>query len=198
MAITTYEKSLMPESPKKQILISTASWIASRGLYKLTLAEIARQSKLSRPNLNYHYKTIDEVILDLLPIWGHSGQVVTSEHLSSLLGSSPKELILGIVEATFLWKTKCPTYAAMTSTLSQMGQNNKMIAAIMEQITDTGLQRILFLLEKIPELKSESKTLSRSIHMMLIGGFLYHLSTKKHSDIEMERIIKNSITRIIE
>ncbi len=190
------ESSFLPQGPTSKILQAALLWTTDHGLYKLTMAEVARQAGVSRPFLNYHYQSLEEILEALAQIWARSGQQVTTEVLSKFLGAQPKDLILKIVEATFIWKKECPHLAALTPSLNQLAITQPKIASLIEKTTGAGIDRMQSIL--MNDKKGEDAAeLAPVLHMQLVGGFLYHLSTRHKTDKEMEKDIKDAMLFIL-
>lgn len=196
LIMSPFELQFLPEGAKRPLLAAAANGLSTQGLYKFSLGQVAKEAQVSRPHLNYHYKTIEPLFLDLLMAWGKSGQTVTNEHLASKLGDTPVDLLFAIVDATFYWHKKCPTYAKMTPTLIHLSSQFPQLAVAMNQVTQHGQMRMRALLEKELSLKKSSTTLSKSIHMSLIGGLLYYLGTAKTSEKEVVSSIKQTISKL--
>jgi len=189
-----FEENFLPKGPKGVLLAASAKRLTDLGLYRFTLAEVAKAADVSRPHLNYHYSSMPSLMLDLAKSWGVSGQAVTDKHLEAFLGEPPKTIILEIVEATFEWKEKCPTFARMTPAIIHLSHHMPELSAFMDQVTTQGLLRIQLLLSKMGCQKKEVLSLSQSIHLLLIGGLLYQLERSLTSD----KVISQQITKAIE
>ncbi len=195
--MSEFELQFLPPAPKRDILAAALSLAVDQGPLGLNLASIARKAQISRPKLSYHYNDLESVFADLCVSWAQSGQTVTLKHLEGFFGATPETLILEIVVATFQWRQQCPLFSSLTLTLNQVAHRNPKVAKVMELTTDKGLSRIEALVSKIKPSTASPRLVAQTIHLNLIGGFLYHLSTKKLSDKEMIASIQKSIVLIL-
>ncbi len=195
--MTEFELQFLPPGPKRGILSAALSLAVEQGPLGLNLASIAREAQISRPKLAYHYNDLETVFADLCECWAQSGQSVTLMHLEGFFGAPAEKLIAEIVVATFRWRQQCPFFSSLTLTLNQVAHRNPKVAKIMELTTDKGLSRIEALVTQINPSASSPRLVAQTIHLNLIGGFLYHLSTRKMSDQKMINSIQKSIALIL-
>ena len=191
--MTEFEQFIFTEGPKKAILQSALGQLARQGLLDFTLSEVSRGAGISRQNMRYHYKTTNEILMDLIGLWAQSGQKVTTDVLTNSLGMPPMDLILKIVEASFLWVERFPHFAKLTPVINQLAISNKTVSDLQKKVTDTGLKRIENLIDKAGVQPDKISVLAQGVHLTLIGGVLYSLSTQEADNSFVEKVTKESI-----
>lgn len=175
-------ETFFPEGPKRELLMAALELVVDSWPSKFTMAEIARKANTSKPRLAYHFKSTDEIMIELMKAWALSGQTVTQDFLSTKIGAPPMELILAIVDATFAWKKKYPLFARLGPCLIHLAHSHTQIGVMQHQTMSVGLQRVHDILmhdEKFKNLAAKKRQeLAQGVHLTLIGGFLYSLATK--------------------
>lgn len=193
----------LPDGIKKQIISAACEVLLRKGPGQFTLAEIARTAKVSKPRLGYHFKTADEILIEVTKTWVISGQQATAHHLSSLAGASPAELIIGVMEASFVWHQKYPQLAQLSALFVHLAQSHPFVAHIQTQAMLESRTRIESILRRSPEHKTLSskkrKDLTKGIHSLMIGGFIYQLGTNfKDDSAPLIKSLRVSIQQLID
>jgi len=169
------------EEPKREAIKRVAlDCFLKYGFRGTTIAEIARASDNSKPLVMYHYKTTDEILLELMKEWALSGQGVTIRHMQTLLGKPPEDIIVALMDANSLWMKEHPKMAAFSPILLQASFEIKEVKDFLTEVFTIGRSRIETLLLQIPAMskkpKREIKSLAQSIHCLIFGTILYVLS----------------------
>lgn len=175
--MNTAQEFEFPTNAQGKILKVSLDILSSSGLGGITFAEIARRSKMSKPNVAYYYESPNEILLELMKMWAATGQKVTSEYLLAHIGDPPERLVARIAEALFEWAIQYPLFSALSPVLIQAATSNKKVAELQRAVMGAGLQRIRGLLAQSPNLshlaENDLDQLSQSIHCTMVGSYLY-------------------------
>jgi AcrR family transcriptional regulator len=189
-----------PDGTKGEILKVGLLLFIEMGYGGVTMAAIAKKSKMSKPNVAYHYKDPSEILFELMRYWAASGQSVAANHLLGKVGEDIASLIVANGEATFIWAQEYPELGALTPVLIQAARTNNKIADFQKQVLTVGLSRIKSLLEqfyKSSKVKDKRITeVSTALHCIVVGSFLYALA--QESDLETaKKSVRNTILSIL-
>lgn len=174
-------KSKPPISRREKIRQVALDGFVSLGFRGISMAEISRRSKISKPLILYHFRNTDEILIELMHDWAHSGYTMTNEYLEQKLGEPPQVLIAEMLNATFAWIEREPRLARLTPVLLAASHVIPEVKEFSTKAFSRGRERLEQLLIRIPEIKNnhsknEIKNLSHSLHSLMFGSMLYSLS----------------------
>ena len=173
-------QSFFPPDKKGYILRTALDLLVEKWPNDFTIAAIARHGGLSKPLVHYHFKTTREVIGQIMHAWAKSGQLVTTSVLSEKMGHPPQDLLLSLVDATFVWLEVYPKFARLTPILIHFAQIYPEIGELQQQVMSVGQRRIETILVNGRQTtkSAPAKYQAKAIHSQIIGGFLYQLATQ--------------------
>lgn len=152
----------------------------SEGYGSSSFSELAGRSGLSRQRVNYHYKSLDQVLLRLVQLWAESGRQATIEFLARAILPTPESKILGMLEAVFEWNRLYPELARLTPLISQMSAAISEVSLVYAATMEGGRARVRGFLQEVPSLKKASakelEDLTQCCHLIMAGGGHYALS----------------------
>jgi len=186
---------------KNKILKAALEMINKSGFGSLTISELARQSKISKQSLYYHYTTMEDVLITLAEQWSQTGQECTLEALAESHKVGIYK-ILDISTGMFDWMRKYPELSRLGLVLFQTGPFVKKLSAFMERSQTTGQKRIRDYLEQEDIFRKLSRAeLDRivvSFHSLMYGFFLYVVALNDFRNIRFhEANCSEALQRLI-
>lgn len=185
---------------RHQILEACLRILVRRGYGAATLAEIARESGLSRQLVLYHLKSPEEALMALAKQWGQTGQQVTLERLAAT-HEAGEGRVLAMAAAMFEWMRRYPEISKLTPVLFQGASEIEDLKKLQVATLSTGRNRIIEILSKTnPYAKWESSKLSEiasGLHSVMIGTALYIIGLDQYEQIPyFEKICLDTISSI--
>lgn len=180
------------EPKTKEIILRTAlDCFGKYGYGAITITMIAKKSGLSKQRILYHFKTTEELLIELIKQYGDLGREVTIEQLANIMTTSPIEKIIGISDSMFIWAKKYPKYAKLTPAIFQAMLSSPKMKELHEKNLATGLNRIYSLIQLCPEFEILSDQqrweVAKGIHCLMLGAILYVIGTNDLKNLEFFR-----------
>lgn len=142
--------------------------ITRSGIQALTLSELARESRLSKPRIAYHYSEMEEVVLDLFGILGRIGQEATRARVER--ARTDEERLFAIGEGACDWMQAHPEFARFFLIIYSYAPTSRRVLALHRQILEVGAARIESALEELGfKRRSARVALARAIQSTIIG-----------------------------
>lgn len=186
---------------KDKILRTALDCFGKYGYGAITITMIAKKSGLSKQRILYHYKTTEELLIELIKQYGELGREVTMEHLASIMTTSPIEKIIGISDSMFIWAKKYPKYAKLTPAIFQAMLSSPKLKELHEKTLATGLNRIYSLIQLCPEFKILSEQqqweVAKGIHCLMLGAILYILGTNDLNNLDLFKLTTSKAIKAI-
>jgi AcrR family transcriptional regulator len=166
--------------------------------YGATITDIAKCAKMSKQRVLYHFKNTEEILLELVYVWGELGRLTTIEYLASSVASSSKEKVIAISEATFIWMEKYPEMARLTPVFFQAMNHSLAIKKSFKGTLDTGVERIAGLLGGRSG-NAAALRRARGIHSVIVGTALYVIGQNAWEELETYRgVSRQAIEKLLE
>jgi AcrR family transcriptional regulator len=132
--------SLAIEPAKQQVLRAACLLLLDLGLEKpVNMSQLAKRSGMSIQRLRYHYKSLKEILPDLLMSIFVSGREVTMRALAQDPPTHPLEIIHCMVKGLFLWVDEYPHLSRLSSVFSALTDKDSEIGAMYSQQWQQGL-----------------------------------------------------------
>lgn len=199
-----YGSTLVPlasADTRTQILMAGLRAFIRLGYGGATISEIAKEARMSKPRVIYHFANPDVILEALAQMWGDLGRSVTIEHLANLPTESLNDRVVAMSNAMFLWMKKHPDFAKLTPILLHAGNHNPRIAEMQRISFDTGKARLAEFLSKRAKPKlplARLKDHAQSIHLMMIGACLYVVGINCWEDLDkIAALTEQSIRNLI-
>lgn len=162
---------------KSRIALLSLPFFIEKGIYGLTLSDLSRHLKMSKPAILYHYKTPEDVFLNLMDAWAKSGTEFTNTYLSRYIGQGPDVIISGIMEATLAWLDAEEPFAKLTLAVFLAAQSDKTIEDKLNLLFSGGRQRIFSMLSLSRQKRSkrEMEKVSLRLHSLIVGALTYEM-----------------------
>lgn len=165
-----------------EILSHALNLFVERGFGSVSVSEIASAMGTSKQRVLYYYSSPMEVLVDLAVVWAAAGKDYTTEYLASELSPSAQEKLVAMAAATFGLLEEYPLMMRLFPILSEASAHNEEISRIYEGAMGGGVNRIVGIVSKIPEVKQFSgrriEQLAKAIHFIMLGGVYYSLSSR--------------------
>lgn len=175
---SSFSDPRVPET-KLRVLEAALSIIMETGIQSLTLAELARKSRLSKPRIAYHYKTMDDVVLELFSYMAKLGQETTRIALENLY--SPEEKLVAIFEATQTWMRIHPEFGKFFAVIYSYASTSPKVLKVHTQVLSTGLQRIEGMLTDLKMDPMRAQRTAMQIQNLMIGTAFRSISLRSYS-----------------
>ena len=169
------------------------------GFGGVTMTMIAGRAQLSKQIAVYHFKSTEEILLELVNLWGEIGRQVTVEHLASLFTADPTDKLVGMSDGMFIFLKRYPAFGKLTPVIFQAAQHFKAVAKIHDKTLHIGRERIRSFLKASSQYsKASEKELNGSvlgIHCLMYGAILYVIANNAWEETEQLRLATNSSIR---
>lgn len=168
------------------ILDAAIACLASDGIDKTTVQEVARRAKMRRSHVMYYFSSQDALVEAAVKLVVATGQEITVAHMTTA-GDAPRDKIRAHCEATFAWFERHRTHASVMLLLLYYGSCHPKYNALNSQIREAGESRIeSILLAGLPPRKKAraARPAARVIRALLVGSLAHYFTTKNSLDYE--------------
>jgi AcrR family transcriptional regulator len=192
------EKDLLRE----KILKAALKLVNQFGYGSLTLSELARQAKISKQRLYYHFPTPEDVILVLAEEWSRTGKETAIEALAASQETGPMK-VLAISEGMFAWMRGHWELSRLGLVLYQSSPHIKKLNTFMDGARNTGRDRMKSFLVHDPHFaKMKPKDLedvTTGLHSYMYGYYFYLVGINDFKNIDLhERNCQKGLRKLIE
>ncbi len=162
---------------KSYILAKSLPHFVNHGAHGLTLSDLSRALKMSKPALLYHFKKPQDIFLALMDKWAESGTKFTNAYIGKYFGHGPDVIIRGIMEATLEWLETDEPFARLTLAVFLAAQSDKTIQNKLDLLFGGGRGRIAGLLKLSPRKYKEAdlEKMAIHIHTQIVGALIYEM-----------------------
>ncbi len=143
-----FEEFASPAQKKRLKILETLLQLIIRdGLGELSLSKIARESKVPKSLILYHFPDLREAQLYLFKFVARSGVELTLRNLQGVI--TPLGQLEVIVASAFEWALKHPDYARYFLLMHHFVSVDERFARIHQESVDTGAKRLAACIEEI-------------------------------------------------
>lgn len=187
---------------KDKILKNAIQLMNEFGYGALNLSELARYSKMTKQRIYYHFKTPEDILIELASQWVSSGQQTTLEALAKSPESGAHKVV-GMSQGLFNWIKKDYAMARLGLVLFQSAPHIKSLNKIMTLVRSAGRDRIksFLLTETVFQIMkaSQLENVVSTLHSIMHGSYFYVVSLNEKESIELyEKNCELSIRQIID
>lgn len=170
------------------ILRAAISSLLNSDTQTTSLNAVAKAAGMSVQRLRYHYKTMDEILEDVLRCLIETGRTTTVNLILKHPPNSYEETILRMAEAIFIWIEEYPHLCRISSLMSVIAERSE-VGKIYKTEVQSGFIRIENALSlAYPNWSPEDRRRrTRAIHMILIASFDHLLRQGKDADVKSEQ-----------
>jgi len=172
------------------------------GYGSLTLSELARQAKITKQRLYYHFPTPQDIIQVLAAEWSETGRTCTLEALarSNEVGAFK---VLAISEGMFDWMREHEELSRLGLVLYQSSPYIKPLEKFMDAARSAGRERIRSFLaqdKNFSKLKPrELEDFVTSLHSYMYGFFFYIVAMNDFKNLKVhEENCNKGLRQLIE
>ncbi len=171
------------------------------GYGSLTLSELARQAKITKQRLYYHFPEPEDVLIALAEKWSQSGQVGALKYLAATHEVGAYK-VLAVSEGMFSWMNEHNELSRLGLVIFQSSPHIKKLNYFMESSRNTGRERIrsILLQDKafIKLSKSKLEDAVTSIHAVMYGFYFYIISMNDFKNLDVHQVnCEESLRRLI-
>lgn len=190
------------DSTKEKILRAAIKLMNQYGFGGLSISELARQAKISKQSLFYHFKSPEEVLIVLAEEWGRTGQSCTLKALADTNETGAMK-ILAMSEGMFTLLKLDFELARLGLSIYQSSPHIKKLHPFMESVINTGRERIRSILVQDKAFstlaKAKLEKVVTSFHSLLYGYYFYVVTLNDQENIESHKQNCNeALKRLIE
>lgn len=168
------------------ILDAAIACLASDGIDKTTVQEVARRAKMRRSHVMYYFSSQDSLVEAAVKLVVATGQEITVAHMTAA-GDRPQERLRAHAEATFAWFERHRTHASVMLLLLYYGSCHPKYTALNSQIREAGESRLEgILLSGLPPKRRNrnARPAARTLRALLVGSLAHYFSSKSSLDYE--------------
>lgn len=190
------------KDPIKETILKAALGMMNRfGYGSLNLSDLAREAKITKQRLYYHFPTPEDVLILLAEEWSKTGQALALEALAESHDVGAMK-VLAISKGMFDWMRAYPELSRLGLVLYQSSPHIKKLSHFMEQARNAGRARIKsFLVHDayFKDLKpAKLDTVVTMIHSTMYGSFFYIVATDSYDNIDVqERNCHENLKKIL-
>lgn len=185
-----------------QKILNAALHLVNRfGYGSLGLSELARQARITKQRLYYHFPTPEDVIVVLAEEWSRTGQKCTLEALakSHEVGSLK---VLAMSEGMFDWMRHHEELSKLGLALHQSSPHIKKLQNFMENARKAGRERIKsFLLQDEYYKNMKARQLEdciTSLHSFMYGFYFYVVALNDFKNLDIhEKNCREGLIKIL-
>jgi AcrR family transcriptional regulator len=175
---------------KDKILKAALRLVNQFGYGSLNLSELARQSKITKQRLYYHFPTPETVIQILAEDWSKTGQTCAIEALANSNEIGPYK-ILAICEGMFDWMEQYPELSRLGLVLYQSSPHIKKLNHFMDGARNTARERIKSFLihdKRFANMKvKDLEEIITAIHSHMYGFYFYIVAMNDYGNLAGHR-----------
>lgn len=189
-------------STRQKVLEAATEIVNKFGYGGLSISEVARQAKISKQSLFYHFQTPEEILLVLAENWSRAGQSSTLKALANTHEVGAMK-ILAMSEGMFAWMSEDFALARLGLAIYLSSPHIKKLNSFMEAARGAGRGRIesILIQDKIFSNYSKSKmekTIT-AIHSVMHGYYFYIITLDDLKNLEIHKTNCNeALKRLIQ
>lgn len=181
-----FEEFASPAQRKRLKILESLLKITIRdGLHELSLSKIAKDTKIPKSLVLYHFPDLYEAQLYLFKFVARSGIEMTQKNL---LGVNTAQGQLEVIASTaFEWAVKNPDYARYFLLMHHFASVDQRFAKIHQESIDTGCKRIAGCLEEIYKKKlpkSELLLQAKALHSTLTMSVVKMVTAHDYTNVD--------------
>lgn len=182
---------------KDEIVFRSIPLFIRSGMNGISLAELSRGVHVSKPMIQYYFKTPEDVFIHIIKLWSENGKDVTNKFLESKLGAKPQEIIVGILEAMYYWADEEPQFAQLSLSIFA-AQSNKMVLDEISKAFLGGRTRIFKLLKMLVA-RDEKRlwTTALNLHSVIVGALVADLMADKETRLQLRKMYLENINILL-
>lgn len=173
-ALVQFEPSRSQET-RMHILDSAFKLIAREGVQALTLSELARHSRLSKPRIAYHYSDMDQLVADIYETVIRRGREASGLRIAE--ARTPHQKIMALVEAFFGWISSNSDLCRFQLAMYGYATVSRKVGAIHRRLIQVGLERVETILSETGLSAEKRSSLAAAIYNQLIGASVREISS---------------------
>lgn len=187
---------------KDKVLKAGLKMLNQSGYGSLSISELARQAKISKQNLYYHYSSMEEVLIELAKQWSITGQSCAIQALANGNETGATK-ILAISRGMFDWMEQHQELSKLGLVLFQSGPHVKKLDQFMEKAREAARLRIRELLQQeihFAKMKTSGiEEVVTAVHSVMYGFFLYVVAMSDFSNLKLhEKNCNESLKRLLQ
>ena len=176
------------EDSKKQLIETTLELISKNGWENFSIRKLAAKCSMSPSNVVYHFESNEALMLALLNSISMKNYMMVESGLRPSM--SAYEKLLNHFRGNLEWVEKYPSEAHIVLLIYSRAPFDKAFSKVFELMVLRAHERISVILEtglKQNEFHFKCKTedLAATIHQLLLGASIYHLSGRKLQDVNV-------------
>lgn len=181
---------------RQRIIDAAFKLVAKRGAHALSLSELARQSRLSKPRIAYHYDDMEQVLAELYEAFIAKGRAETEKRVAA--AKTPVEKIEAIVLAFFAWMSDNPELGRFELAMFAYASVSEKVGALHRQFLSGGVKRIEAILADSGVAEPQRATLALASHNQIVGSILRSLSSGDTGQPEKQaKEVHVAVTRLL-
>lgn len=171
------------------------------GYGSLTLSELARQAKITKQRLYYHFPKPEDVLIALAEKWSQTGQEGALKYLAATHEVGAYK-VLAVSEGMFSWMNKHNELSRLGLVIFQSSPHIKKLNYFMEASRNTGRERIRSILLQDKAFmklsKSKLEDAVTAIHAVMYGFYFYIISMNDFKNLDVHQVnCDESLRRLI-
>ncbi len=194
-----FEEFASPAQKKRLKILEVLLKITIRdGLGELSLSKIAKESKIPKSLVLYHFPDLNEAQLYLFKFVARSGVELTVKNLEGV--SSAHGQIEVIASSAFEWAIKNPDYARFFLLMHHLSSVDSRYARIHQESVDTGTKRIASCLDEIYRHKMPKGELllhAKAMHSILSMSIIKMITAGDFNNpLEYTEVVEFAFTKV--
>lgn len=197
-ALTLLPGSKDLSTKKIAILDSALRIISDRGLHQLSIAELSRESGISKPLILYHYPSLDSIIEELLFFSGKMARYFIEKNVRR--ESSFEVKIMAMIKALFEWTLYNREVSEFFILMFHSGTKNPETQKILKDILQTShdLWERIFLESMRYKSLEEIRIVIGGLQAMITGTLILMISTNRsHEANDLLRELKMNAEQLL-
>lgn len=188
------------DATKASIVEAAIDCMTTEGIDGLTYDAIAKRIKAQRSLVNYHFKSVDEIVwVTVQFIVGNGQEFILSEMIKDTKSSSPIEKYIA---ANFKWASEWPKHASILVLLFYLSSYNKRFRELNAKIRKAGKDRTLSLLigqDVFAPLKGvNTEAIANILHDAISMAIIDAVALSKCNSSRMRQILEDKKRAIME
>lgn len=178
-ALTQLPGSKDLSSKKILILDSALRIISEKGLHQLSIAELSRESGISKPLILYHYPTLDSIIEELFFFSGKMARYFIEKNLNREASFETK--VMQMIKSLFEWTLYNREVSEFFILMFHSGTKNPQMQKILKEILQTAhdLWERIFLESMRYKSLEELRIHINGLQSMITGSLIIMIATNR-------------------
>jgi len=186
------------QARREEIVEQTISVVAESGIADLSFEAISKATGLTKPHIQYYFKSKEVLLLDCFQHIATVAQQITQKHVESK--HTWQGRLLAVAEAAFIWIDRHPQHAAVLFLYYHYCTLNPQLSKVHQEVRAVGRERIEEILKAgLPEnKKSQIAQLAFNIQTYLTGVVMEMASAQSFHDESFRKQACNHIDHLLE